>query len=240
MITQKSSQKFENNEDYKKNIFYVYISILDFLADALGDNCEIVLHDLSNIDSSIIAIRNEHISGRKVGGPLGDLALKIVRTYSDKTHLANYEGKTSSGKTLKSSTYFLKDLKGEIFGMLCLNFDMTEIMAARNILSKMIGIVDKNNATDKKVIVENFSCSIDDLMFSLIQETVNKFGSSPDRMTIEEKKRFVGELDRKGVFLLKGSVAEVAKVLKTSEPTVYRYLQKNERVVTSNEKSDQM
>jgi predicted transcriptional regulator YheO len=177
----------QNKEDYKKNIFSVYISMLDFLADLLGDHCEIVLHDLSNIDSSIIAIKNGHISGRKVGGPLGDLALKVLRTSSDKTHLADYEGKTSSGKKLKSSTYFLKDLEGEIFGMLCFNFDMTEIMAARNILSKMLGIVDINDAASEKVVVENFSPSIDGLISSITQETVNKFGSSPDRMTVEEK-----------------------------------------------------
>ena len=43
-------------------------------------------------------------------------------------------------------------------------------------------------------------------------------------MTTEEKKEIVEELNAKGVFLLKGTVAEVAQRLDVSEQTIYRYL----------------
>ena len=35
----------------------------------------------------------------------------------------------------------------------------------------------------------------------------------------------VKELQKQGIFLLKGAVKEVAKALNTSEPSIYRYLQ---------------
>ncbi|WP_238558869.1 helix-turn-helix domain-containing protein [Yersinia pestis] len=41
---------------------------------------------------------------------------------------------------------------------------------------------------------------------------------------MDEKKEIVKKLNEKGVFLLKGAVAEVAMRLETSEQTIYRYL----------------
>ena len=43
-------------------------------------------------------------------------------------------------------------------------------------------------------------------------------------MTPEEKIATVREIERAGVFLLKGAVAQVAVALRVSEPTVYRYV----------------
>ncbi|MFW5744278.1 MAG: helix-turn-helix domain-containing protein, partial [Spirochaetota bacterium] len=46
----------------------------------------------------------------------------------------------------------------------------------------------------------------------------------PDRLSQDERLKVVGELDRRGIFLLKGAIASVSRVLKISEPTLYRYL----------------
>ena len=62
--------------DYN-NVLKTYIPLVDFIAGIVGPNCEVVLHDLSN-DESIVAIRNNHISGRK-GGPLTNLGLKLQK-----------------------------------------------------------------------------------------------------------------------------------------------------------------
>ena len=64
--------------DYN-NVLKTYIPLVDFIAGIVGPNCEVVLHDLSNVDESIVAIRNNHISGRKVGGPLTNLGLKLLK-----------------------------------------------------------------------------------------------------------------------------------------------------------------
>jgi predicted transcriptional regulator YheO len=48
-------------------------------------------------------------------------------------------------------------------------------------------------------------------------------------MTQDEKVGVVRELERSGVFLLKGAVAHVAVALGTSEPTVYRYVKQVRR-----------
>jgi len=75
-----------------------YIALVDFIADSLGPNHEVVLHDVTNINESIVAIRNGEITGREIGGPLTDLSFKLIKeqAHSEKAYVYNY-GKTKSG-----------------------------------------------------------------------------------------------------------------------------------------------
>lgn len=47
-----------------------------------GEDTEVLLHDVSDLDHSIVAILNGGISGRSVGGPAMDLVLSILETPS--------------------------------------------------------------------------------------------------------------------------------------------------------------
>ncbi len=108
-----------------------FLPMVDFLEQVLGKNSEIVLHDFSDPDHAIVDIRNGIVSGRKVGGPATDLALKIMHDgkYRDLPFITGYEGRGAGGKTLESATYFIRE-DGEIVGMLCVN---TDLSAVRNI-----------------------------------------------------------------------------------------------------------
>ena len=55
-----------------------YIKLTEFLGHALGPDYEVALHDLTDKNRSIIAIANNHVSGREVGAPLTNVALKIL------------------------------------------------------------------------------------------------------------------------------------------------------------------
>ena len=41
--------------------------LADGIAAQFGDKCEVVIHDVNNMDHSIVYIVNGHVSGRKVG-----------------------------------------------------------------------------------------------------------------------------------------------------------------------------
>ena len=58
-----------------------YKVLVDFLADYLGENTEVVLHDLSDCQSSIVAIRNGDISGRELGLSLIHIQMCIRDSY---------------------------------------------------------------------------------------------------------------------------------------------------------------
>jgi len=216
----------EDDAQEKRDILKGYVAIVDFLADMLGVQCEVVLHDLGNPDSAILAIRNGQISGRQVGGPLTDFGLQAMQNSDARSHYVNYQGKTKSGKILKSSTYFIKGRGNEVIGMLCVNFDVTDLMAAQKVLAGFLaGAKDDGRGKNcDDAIEENLTNSVDELLNSLLVGALKRYDLPPERMTSEEKTALVNELEAKGFFLLRGAVAEVAKVLRISEPTVYRYL----------------
>ncbi len=201
-----------------------YIGLVDFLGKALGDDTEVALHDLSNLESSIIAIANGHISNRKVGAPATNLVLKKLQNKDkniDKDYIHNYRGVSDSGLEVRSSTYFIKDGK-DIIGMLCINRDISKLVELKSALDHMLNLEPENSEDGNDV--ESFSQNSEDLKSKSINDIVKSFNVPPMRMSPEEKIDVVKTLDEAGVFLIKGAVSDVARILSVSEPTVYRYL----------------
>ena len=106
-----------------------YIPLVKFMGEICGKNYEIILHDVSTPERSVIAACNEHLSGRRVGDPMTELAKELLRTgvYQEHDYVANYEGRTRGGKRFVSSTYFIKE-KGHLVGLICVNHDVEDIL----------------------------------------------------------------------------------------------------------------
>ena len=56
-----------------------YIPMVTFISEICGKNYEVILHDVSDPENSVISIFNGHLSGRKVGDPMTELARNLVR-----------------------------------------------------------------------------------------------------------------------------------------------------------------
>lgn len=220
--------------------FAPYLPMMTFLAEILGPRTEIVLHDTSDLSRSIVALTNGHVSGRAVGGPATDLVLKVLQNHEhdDRDFLANYLAESRTGGTFRSSTYFIRDDDGAVTGMLCLNIDDEPLTRARELLeaiTETTGIVKGQQGTDadgarvSSGVTERLSTNVDELALDGIARIVSVQGVEPQRMTPDEKISAVRELERAGVFLLKGAVTQVAEALHVSEPTVYRYVKQVRR-----------
>ncbi|WP_147819795.1 helix-turn-helix transcriptional regulator [Salidesulfovibrio onnuriiensis] len=207
-----------------------YVPLVEFLGGFLGSNCEVVLHDTSTKEKSVLAIANSHITGRKVGAPLTDLALRFVveKEYEHRDWVMGYITRSKDDRPLRSATFFIRDADRELAGMLCLNMDVSDVVNARDMLERVIQTMGLDDATVKDTFdhSETFSDSIEGLTENLIVQVVNGAEIPPERMTAAEKMDIVRTLDERGVFLLKGTVAVVADQLASSEATIYRYLQK--------------
>ena len=107
-----------------------YIKLTEFLGQALGPDYEVALHDMTDKNRSIVAIANNHISGREIGAPLTNVALKILmdKSYETQDYRLHYCGLSAEGKTLRSSTMFIKH-NSKLVGMLCINFDDSKFQA---------------------------------------------------------------------------------------------------------------
>ena len=116
-----------------------YIPLVEFMGRICGKNYEIILHDVSTPERSVIAACNEHLSGRRVGDPMTELAKELLRTeaYKEHDYVANYEGRTRGGKRFVSSTYFIKE-KGQLVGLICVNHDVEDILVLSEHLSNLL------------------------------------------------------------------------------------------------------
>ena len=233
--------------------FAPYVKLVEFLGNILGENTEVVLHDVTDLNKSIIAISNSYISGREGGGPATNLVVETLNDarYRDKDFLCNYPCCTSRGTMLKSSTFFIRDKRGQIIGMLCINTDCGSLKQVRDIIDSLIRPLggEKENSRpkhktaeapgqDKNEISEVLSLNVDELTVESIRNVVDKTGISPDRMSQQEKMDVVRTLYDKGIINLKGSVSMTSSVLKISDPSVYRYLNHIKSEINSEKKAD--
>ena len=209
-----------------------YIKLTEFLGLALGPDYEVVLHDLTNKDHSIIAIANSHISGRKLGAPLTNMALSILRdkSYEHTDYHLHYYSINVNGKDLRSSTFFIKD-SGELIGLLCINFDSSRYRELSARVMDLCGsLLTPGAPSGTHLIVENdehtYPSSIAGATASIVSSVIADYPVPVDRLTQDEKMEIMDALNRKGVFLLKGSVSHVARELHSSEASIYRYLGK--------------
>lgn len=216
-------------ENDNKNFLSKYIPFVDFLAEILGRNSEIVLHNLKDLDSSVVAIRNNHISAREIGDPATDYVLRMVKEGLDKKadYKINYRDIANrDNQKIKSASLYLRR-ENEIVGMICVNTDETlfsEIEKSVNALELLLGTY-QNNREKNNVSRETASRSVEEMAENIIMELSIQKGISINQFKQEDKFESIMKLYDNGFFLLKGAVPEASKVLKISEPTVYRYLQ---------------
>ncbi|NIH88401.1 aminotransferase class V-fold PLP-dependent enzyme [Amycolatopsis granulosa] len=189
--------------DATDSVLSALVPAVDGLAAMLGPGNEVVLHDLSKLPDSIIAIAGE-ITGRTPGGPMTDLLLGLVRRGT--THdLTNYETHGPDGRPIRSSTIFLRDADGVAIGCLCVNSEVT-----------------RGPATE--VRTESFPPDVDSLQRFLVDRAVAQTGIPVGLMKKKHKAAVVRELEEAGFFLIKDAVDFLAGELEVTRYTIYNYL----------------
>ncbi len=206
--------------DYINPILKSYIPVVKGLGETFGKNCEVVLHDFSKMKSSIIGIANGHITGRSLGSPMTETGLKAVRKGNIKDNIINYTGKSIDGRLLKSSTMFIKDENDEVLGCLCINFDMSELAVAKKVIEELMNTNENDIGKNSNEAVNK----VNNVLNDIVQKTLTDLGKPVAYMSKEEKVNIVKDLDYQGVFLIKGAIDYVAKVLCVSRYTIYNYL----------------
>nr|WP_093672644.1 PAS domain-containing protein [Sporolactobacillus nakayamae] len=204
-----------------------YKNFVSFLGDVMGDDVEIILHDVQDLENSVIATNSTKRNGRKIGSLLTGLIPKMLEEgkESHKSFITNYEGKSNDGTVLRSSTYFIRNESDEIIGLLCINVNFERMEETIRYLGDFVGI-DRIEGKKRQERVAHLSPSIEDIAISSVKEIVSSMDVPSERMSQKEKLEVVHMLNNNGIFLLKGIVSIVAEELKTSEATIYRYLSK--------------
>lgn len=209
-----------DKHDEIKIIMDSYLNIMEFLSKIYGSSCEIILHSIKGDKVSIVKIINGNISNREVGIEKNVIGYKHKEQFKDNDYIANNFYKSDNAVDIKSNTFYIKDSSGELIGMLCLNFDITASKDIKKILDEFLCNVSSN---EKLSSINPFN-SIKDFTIKTIEEVIEQAKIPVERMTSKEKIDVLKKLSEKDVFRTKGAVRIVAKHLKTSETSLYRYL----------------
>ncbi|RZT10333.1 Predicted transcriptional regulator YheO, contains PAS and DNA-binding HTH domains [Duganella sp. CF402] len=213
--------------------------VVPMLAAMAGPHLEVVLHDVSKPENSVIAIANGHISGRSVGssvleGPQNDrgfAAATRIKSPDGAVHsiVEDYVTVTADGRELRSASAIFRDASGEPFATLCLNVDLSGFKAAHGWLSQMLKpMVSAMVPATPDAPVAPAESQMDTLMQEIISEAVGP-GGSAETMKREEKIQAVGAMQRRGLFIVKGGVERAAAALGVSRFTVYNYMEQLRR-----------
>jgi predicted transcriptional regulator YheO len=197
--------------------------LCDGIAGQFGSNCEVVYHDLTkDYEHTIVAIANGHVTGRTVGGPGTNEGLKALKKAGEGgSTYTTYLSHTKEGKTLRSTSIYIHDKKGNIIGSLCINYDITDIMYLQNTLSELTSTPQNSN--------ECFASDISEVLDSMINDSINYIGKPITRMTRNDKVNAIRYLDDHGAFLVKRSCERVCELFCITKHSFYAYLEEVRR-----------
>lgn len=199
------------------------------IAETLGNNCEVVIHDLTMPQTSVVYVANNSVTHRKKGDSFEHLIRQVLLNKNFKNdYTANYQFQWDD-KTVKSSSALIRNKKGDVIGMICINIDVSSIDSAIKVLNDLSFINNgKENAEESgKDEIDEVNMIVNKLIDDIIGK---KFNPNQNKAKNLEIIRF---MDQKGIFLVKGAIDRVAQKMNLSKVTIYSYI--NE---IQNEKND--
>ncbi len=204
--------------------------IVKMLGSIVGPHIEVVLHDLTKPESSVVALENGHVSNRSLGasilnGPKEDkgfaAAVDELSVRGEPVHsiIEGYSTVTSNNRPLKSATVIFRDATGEPFVALCLNADMSNFEMAHAWLGQFL------QPLQKAMPAQSAQPEMDVLMQEIISDAVRRTGKPITLMNKREKTQAVQTMQQRGLFIVKGGVERAAAALGVSRYTIYNYLE---------------
>ena len=195
------------------------------IAATFGDHCEVVVHDVSGKgnNSTIVAIENGHVTGRKVGDGASQVVLEQgLNADAQPADRLCYLTKTPDGKVLKSTTVFLRGKNGKVNAILGINYDISGLLLAETALHGLTATAEEERGEPQKIV------NVNDLLDELIEQSVKLVGKPVALMNKDDKMKAIGFLSQSGAFLVTKSSDKVAKFFGISKYTLYSYIDKQE------------
>ena len=198
--------------------------LADGVAAQFGNNCEVVIHDVSSrsSDHSIAYIVNGHVSGRKIGDGVSQIVLDQLASQDKRPrdHLC-YLTRTPDGKILKSSSIYIRGSRGTVVAIFSINYDVSGLMMIQQTIGELLSTQDK---TEPEKII-----NVNNVLNELIEQSVALVGKPVALMNKADKVRAIRFLNESGAFLVTKSGDKVAKYFGISKYTLYSYIDTNKQ-----------
>ena len=206
-----------------KPIFRSYFPIMKAIAGHFGHQCEVVIHDFTDFNRSIVAMAG-NVTGRDLYAPLTQFIRKTLREKGEDVedqigYIAYFQG-----KPFRCSTIFIRE-EGKLVGCLSINYSVQEFFALKAITEQltMSRSVLQLKAEAKR---EYFARNVEDFVEHTFASVIQKKGFKDlSQLTKDERLEMIRELDATGIFSVKGTVEKLAGQMNVSKFTVYSYLE---------------
>ena len=203
-----------------------FLPLAKFISEMMSPDCEVILynvetrtvyHDINPLDEEMT-----------IGSEMRSLERSFLdkRRYEQDDFIVNYRALSKRKNKLKSATLFLRDDNRKLVAMLTVNENVDRLVEMRDMLNIMVSGKRPYDGEQGASFYNSFDVSVEGMVTNTINEELAKYNVSPTRLSQQEKLEIVRSLDQKGIFLVKGAIAELASVLQTTETTIYRYLNK--------------
>ena len=219
--TARSRKDIKRKTAKQEFLMEVLEPIVDGIAAAFGSRCEVVLHDLENLEHSVVKIANGHVTGRTVGDTISKVGLErykknLCRDF-DQSFLV-----TKDGRHLKSTTILFKTNKNRATVALSINFDVTDFLNFNAATKNMFGISEEDLRNE---LADEYGHEIVSILNKVADNAIQKVGKIIPAMRRRDKIEIVRQLENQGYFLIKEAVKFIAGKLNVSASTIYSYLQ---------------
>ena len=201
--------------------------LAEFIADSFGPMAEIVVHDITRPENSIVFIRNGQLSGRSLGDGVTDQTFQLaIRADQDGADfVSDYRGRRLNKHEFRVSSYLIRNQEQTVIGLLCISINITGLQQAAHVLQTLSSIDSDDVQISTETSRSHMSEEPAENIRRITRDEVRQFNIPMDKLTKEDRLDIIRNIKDRGIFLIKGAVGIVAPELKISIPTLYRYLQ---------------
>ena len=194
--------------EFDHHILQSYEAVVDGIASLIGNYCEIVLHSLEDINKSAVKIANGENTGRKVGSPITDLALQMLKDIqrSKRNFSRSYFTRAKGGVLMKSITIAIRNGDQRIIGLLCININLDAPFS--QVLQSFMPSEEANEAASSV----NFASDVDELVDQTVKRTIDEINADKEVGNNAKNKQIVIDLYDKGIFDIKDAINRVAEI----------------------------
>lgn len=193
--------------------------IVEGLGKMFAPCCEVLLHDLTQPDNSIVALESP-LSDRHVGGPRTEIEEAQASNPEFPDILQNYMNAFPDGRPAKSTSIGLRNSEGNFVASLCLNLDISLFSVIQRVLNQLTA-----TSSDDPVVHKTLG---DRSSEGDIRETIEtlalQYNAPPHALSPQQRQEVIKLLVETGMLRLRGAVPVVAKVLGISRASVYHAL----------------
>ena len=190
------------------------------LGETFAPLCEVVLHDLTVPEHSIVQIEN-NLSGRSVGDSATEIGLARIADSGFPDIIANYANKFADGRPVKCTSIGLKDKGGKYVAAICLNVDISYLKSVSTYLNELTRIKSEHAPVE-----ENLGGGTQDVAAKILAFAAAR-NRDPRALTSEEKGEILQQLAAAGELERRGAAEKIAAIMGLSRSNIYYYLRKS-------------